>query len=42
LLGAPPLDNALHGPRGVIGEAIGMQRFDAVQDRDNGQAEVLA
>jgi hypothetical protein len=38
LLGAPPLDSAPHGPRVLVGEPIGMQRFDALQDFDGGQA----
>ena len=42
LLGAPPLNSALHGPRGVIGEAIRMQRLDALQDRDGWQTGFLA
>jgi hypothetical protein len=41
LLGTPPLGSALHGPRVLIGEAIGMQRFDALEDRDSRQAGLL-
>jgi hypothetical protein len=41
LFRAPSLDGPLNRPRVLVSEAVGMQRFDPLQDRDRRQARRL-